>query len=116
MKKGLFILFAFVAVIYSCQKATTPASNDTAKQFTYSSLTTDHDTIKQGNVTNIRANVSGTASSYAWSVNSGDIFGSGNIVLFGAATCCTGNHTITCKVSDSRSNSESKTVIVYVKP
>jgi len=115
MKSALITLLVFATIFFACKKSS-PSSNGSAKLFTYNSLTTDHDTIQKGNVTNIRANVSGSAATYAWSANAGDIFGNGSVILFGASTCCTGNHTITCKVSDRNNNTESKTVMVFVKP
>ena len=111
MKKVVLVLFVSTVFFFACKKSTT--SSDTSKLFTYNGLSTDHDSIAKGNVTNIRANVSGTAT-YAWSANAGDIFGSGGVILFGASTCCVGNHTITCKVSDTHNNTETKTVIVKV--
>jgi hypothetical protein len=69
--------------------------------------------MKQGDVTNVKANVTGSVT-YKWSSNAGDLFGSGATVLFGAGSCCTGGHTITCTVSDTHGNAESKTVCVNV--
>lgn len=79
----------------------------------FQGLRADHDSIAKGNVTNVHAQVSGDVS-YSWSASAGDIFNSGNTILFGASTCCTGNHTITCKVTDKNNNSESKSVVVEV--
>lgn len=101
-----------VCVILSCKKKE-PKKPSTDPQFTFVSLTADATTLKQGDVTNIKANVTGTVT-YAWSITAGDVFGSGNNVLFAAGSCCTGNHTVTCKVTDSNNNSDSKSVVINV--
>ncbi|HWY11567.1 MAG TPA: hypothetical protein VN026_09585 [Bacteroidia bacterium] len=113
--KKLLLLFVLLLVItgLSCKKKQTD-SNSNGKLFTFNSLTKDKDTILQGNVTNIRANITGTGT-FAWSSNAGDIFGSGSVVLFGASTCCVGGHTITCIVTDKNHNSETKSISVFVK-
>lgn len=105
-----FALLCFVFLI-ACKKKNNSSTG--AKTFTFYGLRADHDSIAKGNVTNIHAQVSGDVT-YAWSASAGDIFNSGNTILFGASTCCTGNHTITCKVSDRNNNTESKSVVVEV--
>lgn len=109
MKQLFFILIVSI-VSFSCKKTVAPS---TAKIFTFNSLKSDHDSIAKGNVTNITADVSGDVT-YAWAASAGDIFSSGKTILFGASTCCTGNHTITCTVTDKSKNTESKVVIVKV--
>lgn len=111
MKKLLLIPVVISVIVFSCKKKDTRSSGE--KTFTFNSLRSDHDSIAKGNVTNIRASVSGNVT-YAWSASAGDIFNSGSTILFGASTCCTGNHTITCKVTDQNNNSESKSVVVEV--
>jgi hypothetical protein len=112
--KNLFVLTIAISfiLILSCKKKEPEKSGE--KLFTYNSLTSDKDTLKQGNVTNIRANVTGSDVTYIWECSSGDIFGSGSVILFGAGTCCMGNHTITCTVKDKNSNTESKSDLVLV--
>ena len=113
MKWLLIIPVVFCCFFISCKKNPPKAVTGTEKLFTYTGLTSDVSTLKHGNVTNIKATVTG-AVTYSWSCSSGDIFGSGNNVLFGASTCCTGGHTITCTVSDSNKNTESKSVFINV--
>lgn len=112
MKNFLIIsLILIFSISVSCKKKAPTIS--TEKTFTYNGIKADHDSIAQGNVTNITASVTGDVT-YAWAASAGDIFSSGKTILFGASTCCTGNHTITCTVKDKNNNSESKSVIVKV--
>jgi hypothetical protein len=114
MRKVLLIISFFLFSFLSCKKKNKVTSDDGAKLFTFTSLKADKDTVRQGEVTNIHAQISGQGS-YAWVASAGDIFGSGATVLFGASTCCIGNHTITCTVKDDHNNSETKSVVVFVK-
>lgn len=112
--KSVFIFMAIsVLFSFSCKKKNQNSSNGNEKLFTFNSLKSDKDTIKQGNVTNIRASFAGEGT-LSWSATAGDVFGSGGVILFGASTCCTGGHTITCTIKDKNNNSESKAVSVYV--
>ncbi len=112
--KYLLILFISAGILLSCKKKSPTQPTGADKLFTFKELKSDHDTIQQGNVTNIKASISGDGS-YKWSSSAGDLFGSGSLVLFGASTCCTGNHEVTCTVTDKNNNSESKTINIYVK-
>lgn len=110
--KNLIISALLISSIFiSCKKKEQTQSSE--KVYTFNSLKADHDSIAKGNVTNITATISGDVT-YAWSASAGDIFNSGKTILFGASTCCTGNHTITCTVKDKSNNSESKSVVVKV--
>ena len=109
--KYVLLIFLTTLFILSCKKKDTTKSS--AKSYTFNSLKVDHDSIARGNVTNITADVSGDVT-YSWSASAGDIFNSGKTILFGASTCCTGNHTITCSVKDQGNNTESKSVVVKV--
>ncbi len=112
MKYALPVFLLFSIAFFSCKKKESKKSGD--KLFTFNSLSSNTDSLKQGNVTNIIATVSGSVT-YSWSVTAGDVFGNGNNVLFGASTCCVGNHVITCTVKDANDNTESKSVNVFVK-
>jgi hypothetical protein len=111
MKNILIILFISF-MTYGCKKEKNEPA-PTAKTFTYVSLVADSYEIKQGNVTRITATVNGEVN-YVWTCSSGDLFGSGNSILFGAGSCCTGDHKITCEVADTNGNKESKSVNVMV--
>jgi hypothetical protein len=110
MKKIILFSLILVTVFFSCKKKDT---NSGAKLFTFNGITADHDTILKGNVTNIKANVSGPVT-YSWAASAGDIFGSGATITFGASTCCTGKHTITCTAIDANNNKDSKAITIQV--
>ena len=112
MKLFLKILVV-LCLIYSCKKKTKSSNSDSPKLYTFNSLKADRDTIQKGNVTNIKADFSGSGIC-SWGASAGDIFGSGNIILFGASSCCSGNHTITCTLTDSNKNTESKAIVIKV--
>jgi hypothetical protein len=110
----LITIIIIVSIGFTCCKKKTDNPDNTVKAYTFDNLKVDHDSIAQGNVTNITANVSGDAVTFSWSASAGDIFNSGKTILFGASTCCTGNHIITCTVKDKNNNTESKSVNVKV--
>lgn len=107
----LIIFSIFILFSLSCKKKEEEPKN--TKLFTYNSLVSDSYEIKQGNVTRVTANVTGEVT-YAWTCSSGELFGSGNSILFGAGSCCTGDHKVTCEVSDKNGNKESKEVTIKV--
>jgi hypothetical protein len=107
----LILLFGF-GFFLSCKKED-KSTNETNKLFTYNSIVSDNTLIKQGNVTRITANITGEGSFY-WTCSSGELFGSGNSIVFGAGSCCTGDHTVTCTVKDKNNNSEAKSVTINV--
>ena len=113
MKRLLILIFVFGLFTFACKKENSKPSNDGAKLFTFNQLKADEDSLKQGDVTSIRAKIAGEGS-FAWSCTSGDIFGTGNTVLFGAGSCCAGNHEIICTVKDKNNNSEAKSIFIYV--
>lgn len=114
MKRLVTLVLISSFFLIACKKKP-KSSSSSEKLFTYNSLTSDVNSLKQGDATNIKASITGVAT-VAWSTSAGDIFGNDRTVLFAAGSCCTGNHTITCTVSDQNNNSESKSVVIYVHP
>ena len=84
MKKTGAILVLILFTFADCKKKEEPTETS-AKSFTFNSLKADQSSIKQGEVTNISADVTGDVT-FEWSATSGDVFGSGKVVLFGAST------------------------------
>ena len=80
----------------------------------FESLTAENDTIPLGGTSRIVAVASGGNLVYNWSVTAGTILGSGSEVTYTTDPCEPGEHTITCRVEDSRAASETKTVKVFV--
>ncbi|MFO0357678.1 MAG: hypothetical protein ACK50A_12070 [Sphingobacteriaceae bacterium] len=113
MKKYTLLLLVISCImVISCKKED-KSTNESRKLFTYNSIASDNTVIKQGNVTRITANITGEGSFY-WTCSSGELFGSGNSIVFGAGSCCTGDHTVTCTVKDKNNNSEAKSVTINV--
>lgn len=110
--KSILYLPILLLILFSCKKETKNEPTNT-KLFTFVSLTADSYEIKQGNVTRITATVNGEVT-YNWTCSSGDLFGSGNSILFGAGSCCTGDHKINCEVKDKNNNKETKSVNIMV--
>ncbi|MBS1650903.1 MAG: hypothetical protein JSU07_02735 [Bacteroidetes bacterium] len=111
MKKIYFFISVVIFIFFSCKKNTSPSGQ---VMYNFVSIKSDLDTISRGNVTNIKVNYTGQAN-VTWFASAGDIFGSGNNILFGASTCCIGNHTVTCTLKDQNNNSLSKSVVIYVR-
>lgn len=113
--KSSFLLLVYIMLtpfFHSCKKESKNNPQNT-KTFTYNSLVSEQYEIKQGNVTRVTANVTGEVT-YKWTCSSGELFGSGNSILFGAGSCCTGDHKVACEVSDKSGNKESKEVNIKV--
>jgi hypothetical protein len=65
--------------------------------------------------TTIKAYASGSDLSYHWSTTAGDIFGSGEEVVYTSnPACCGGYQTIQCIVKDGNNQYDIKEVEIYV--
>ena len=64
--------------------------------------------------TKITATASGYELSYHWSVEKGDILGSGNVITYVATPCTVGDNEIYCTVKSSNGKEETKHVVVTV--
>ena len=89
-------------------------NGDDSLPLVFESLTVEHDTIPIGGTTRVTATASGSDLSFFWSVTAGTILGSGKEIVYTTDPCEPGEHTITCKVEDSKGASETKTVKVFV--
>jgi hypothetical protein len=113
--KGIFICSASLALLsgfFSCDKNN---NGDADLPLVFESLTIEHDTIPIGGTTQITAKASGNRLTFYWTVTEGAILGSGEKVTYTTNPCEPGEHTITCRVEDSRKNYESKSVKVFVE-
>jgi hypothetical protein len=84
------------------------------KPLVYTSLVAEKTTIKAGETTKIKANVTGSNLVYTWSATLGDLLGSGQEVTYTASICQIGKNQITCTVSNEKNQSESKTIDIVV--
>lgn len=90
-------------------------NGDNSQPLVFESLIVEHDTIPIGGTTRVTATASGGGLTFLWSVTAGTILGTGKEVIYTTDPCePPGEHTITCTVEDSRGESETKTVKVFV--
>ena len=106
MKIKLFILSAFcLCAMASCDKEQPPDdhSNDPVE---FSSLEAGRNLIMIEDTTRVTATASGYELSYHWSVDKGDILGSGKEISYVATPCTIGINQIFCTVKSSNGKEE----------
>ena len=114
MKSNYIIpCFLFLLFFSSCTKEEPPENHDD-DPIEFISLTAGRDTIFIEDTTQITATASGYELTYIWSVEKGDILGSGNSVTYVATPCTVGDNPIICTVKSSNGKEETKNVIVTV--
>ena len=100
-----------VLVFTACDK---DDNGDDSQPLVFESLRVEHDTIPIGGTTRVTATATGSGLTFLWRVTAGTILGSGKEVVYTTDPCEPGEHTITCTVEDSKGESETKTVKVFV--
>ncbi len=105
------ILVVVGSLLFSCKKTTPPGT--ATEPLVFHSLTSE-DTIKLHQTCDVIADASGTELTYSWTQDLGTLIGSGSTVNFNG--CCTGDHIITCTVTDVEGNQEMKEINIFVKP
>lgn len=128
MKKILYLILFVSILISSCEKEnqvqdeqnensnqsnTENTDSTNQKTLNFISLTNTSDTIRLGEITRIIATAEGDGLEYHWSASSGDLIGSGNVIFFGASSCCAGISEINCTVKDQYKNEASKQISIY---
>jgi hypothetical protein len=108
------ILILSVFVFCKCKKEPEPEPEPEPTPFSFTSLTTEDDTLSFPETTKLTALATGEELSYVWIPEKGDIIGDGNTVNYAPSACTMGNTTISCKVSNEN-NSETKEIIIYVQ-
>jgi len=126
MRKSVFALFVFYALLSSCTKTSndkvdfgtsknysntnnTPINSGGAFSFTKITLTPNP--IKIGTASKLIATATGNNLTYTWSTSHGDLFGTGSAIYY--SDSCIGEYTITCTVSDGK-NSATLTIPISV--
>jgi hypothetical protein len=109
----LFLAILFTLALSSgCEK---DKDNDNMEQpLVYSSLVAEKYTLTAGETTKIMATATGSNLTYQWSASQGDILGSGAEVIYASSICHVGKNQITCKVTNGKNQSESKTIEIVV--
>jgi len=111
--KYLIICFLAFAGLFGCTKEEPPDNHDN-DPIEFTSLTAGRDIIFIEDTTQITATASGYELTYIWSVEKGDILGSGNSVTYVATPCTVGDNPISCTVRSSNGKEVSKDVNVTV--
>lgn len=120
MEKPIKILFSSSVILLlmcgfiACDKDQ-PQSGGGTDNLVFDLLKTSKDTLRSGEQANIQAIASGTDLVYYWDASSGDILGSGSSVYYVPSPCVSGEISVNCKIEDAFSNSNKKTIKLYVE-
>ena len=105
------ILSAFL--LCACTKEEPPDNHDD-DPIEFVSLISGRDVIFIEDTTRVSATATGYELSYFWSVEKGDILGSGKDVTYVGTPCTVGDNKIFCTVKSSNGKEETKYVVVTV--
>lgn len=120
MKKTIKILFAVSVIIllvysFSACDNDQPQPGGETDNLVFDLLKSSKDTLQNGEQALIQAIASGTDLVYYWGASSGDILGSGSSVYYVPSPCVSGEVSVNCKIEDAYSNSDQKTIKLYVE-
>lgn len=104
-------IFSLVLCVAACTKE---EEEPMGGEINFQSLVAEQDTIAPGETTKVKATATGDQLEYHWSASLGDILGSGAEVVYAASPCQAGTNKITCKITSSSVQSESKTIDIVV--
>lgn len=113
--RSRFVISIFMGLLFcfACEREDPPEDhNDDPVEFT--SLVAARTVIFIEDTTRLTASASGHELSYHWSVEKGDILGSGKEVTYVATPCTVGDNEIYCTVKSSNGKEDTKHVIVTV--
>jgi hypothetical protein len=111
--KILLVSFLCLTLVMGCDKEEPPDNhNDDPIEFT--SLVAGRKMIFIEDTTRVIATATGYELSYHWSVEKGDILGSGSEVTYVATPCTVGDNEIYCTVKSTNGKEETKHVVVTV--
>ena len=113
--KSRIIAFGILSLflIIGCEQEDPPDNHDT-DPIEFVSLTSGREIIFIEDTTMLKAVATGYELSFHWSVDKGDILGSGSEVTYVATPCTVGDNEIHCTVKSSNGKEETKDVIVTV--
>ncbi len=114
MKSKLFLLSLLVPLLFFACKKEEPPENHGNDPLEFISLVAGRNVIFTEDTTRITAVASGFELSYFWSVDKGDLLGSGEEITFVATPCTVGDNQIFCTVKSSNGREETKHVVVTV--
>jgi hypothetical protein len=106
----LTLLFSILMISFSCD----PEDDPSDEPLVYSSIQAARDTIFTGDTTRVWVEATGYKLQYFWTVEKGDLLGSGTEVTYVATPCTIGVNEIFCTISDGNDHEETKSVEVSV--
>ena len=112
MRKLFSCLLIVFSLLPGCGREN--EENEPFQPLVYHSLVAEKITLKAGETTRIKASANGSHLVYTWTATLGDILGSGAEVIYAPSICQIGKNTITCKISNDKNQSETKTVEITV--
>lgn len=107
-------LFIFFMNMAACDK-NDPTPDENVEELVFELLSSNKDTLRNGEGATIQAIARGTKLVYQWRASAGDILGSGSTVSYVTTPCVVGNIEITCKIEDALKNSDQKTIKLYIE-
>lgn len=113
IKKNIFLLMALLSILSTgCSKE---EQEEVPDDLVFHSLVAEKDTIAPGEVVTVTATATGSRLNFYWSAKPfGDILDSGAKVRYSASPCAIGKNTVTCKVTNGSTQSETKTIDIVV--
>jgi hypothetical protein len=107
------LLIPALAILNCCQpEEPDPEGQDVPLIF--KEVTASRTQIFTEDTTSLHAHATGYKLTFHWSVEKGDLIGTGQDIIFVATPCTVGNNTISCTVMDGNQKSETRQVTVTV--
>ena len=114
MKIRIINIVVLCLLALACCEKEEPPDDHTNDPLEFSSLEAGRDVIMIEDTTRVTAKANGFELSYHWSVDKGDILGSGKEITYVATPCTIGDNKIFCTVKSSNGKEETKYVTVTV--
>jgi hypothetical protein len=109
----LILMSVLMIALVSCDKKT-PDDEDKDKPLVFTSVQAGRSMILAGDTTRISATASGYKLTYNWSVEKGDLLGSGPEITYVATPCTVGENAVNCTVKDGNGEEMTKQVVITV--
>ncbi len=113
ISRYFFTSLLSIFLLSACTKEEPPDDHNN-DPIDFISLIAGRDVIFIEDTTRITATATGYELSYFWSVDKGDILGSGKEITYVGTPCTVGDNQISCTVKSSNGKEETKHVVVTV--
>jgi len=114
MKNPLFKLILLIGMSVSLINCEKKPEEGKDTPLVFSDIQARRQMILAGDTTRIWATASGYQITYHWSVEKGDLLGSGSEVTYLATPCTVGDNTVVCKVMDGNGQEMTRQVVITV--